>query len=163
MMKPGHPIIFLHGLVSSGQGFKGNLFRRIFPHALTPDFTGSLEERLTQLYPLIGDRSGWTIIGSSFGGLMATIFTWKQPDQVRKLILLAPALILPEFNQQSDPHIEVPTVIYHGKRDDIIPLEPLRAICEGVFVDLTFNVVDDDHRLHKTVQSLDWPALVSAP
>ena len=160
-MKTEQPIIFLHGLVSSGHGFKGNLFRSIFPHALTPDFTGSLDERLTQLIPIMEDQTGWTIIGSSFGGLMATIFTAQRPDQVRKLILLAPALILPEFERQQDPDIEVPTVIFHGKRDDVIPLEPLRAICERVFMNLTFNIVEDDHRLHRTVQSLDWPALVS--
>jgi len=92
---------------------------------------------------------------------MATIFATQQPDQVRKLILLAPALILPEFDKSSDPHIEVPTVIFHGKRDDVIPLESLRPICERVFTNLTFNVVDDDHRLHQTVQSLAWLDLVS--
>ncbi|MGD8813625.1 MAG: alpha/beta hydrolase [Anaerolineales bacterium] len=162
-MNSDPPIIFLHGLVSSGQGFKGNLFRSIFPRALTPDFSGSLDERLTQLAPLLGGRSEWTIIGSSFGGLMATIFAAQCPNQVRKLLLLAPALILPEFDQLSNPSIEVPTVIFHGKRDTVIPLESLRPICERVFTDLIFNIVDDDHRLHKTVQSLDWRALVVKP
>ena len=160
-MKTHPPIIFLHGLVSSGQGFKGNLFRSIFPQAITPDFTGSLEERMIQLAPILNAHSEWTIIGSSFGGLMATLFTAQHPNQVRKLILLAPALILPEFNQLSDPSIKVPTVIFHGKRDVVIPLDSLRPICERVFTDLSFNVVDDDHRLHKTVQSLNWRALVS--
>ncbi len=40
---------------------------------LTPDFTGSFEERMTQLIPILGDKKDWTIIGSSFGGLMGTV------------------------------------------------------------------------------------------
>ncbi len=156
-----HPIIFLHGLVSSGQGFKGILFRRVLPGILTPDFTGALEERMAQLDPIVGDRPGWAIIGSSFGGLMATLFTREHPQQVRKLVLLAPALALSEHRLDPHPPITVPTVVYHGKLDTVIPLEPLRAICGQLFENLTFNVVDDDHRLQGTVQSLDWPALVS--
>jgi pimeloyl-ACP methyl ester carboxylesterase len=156
-----HPSIFLHGLVSSGQGFKGTLFRRVLPGILTPDFTGALEERMAQLGPIIGDQPGWAIIGSSFGGLMATLFTRDHPEQVRKLVLLAPALALSEHRLDPHPPIAVPTVVYHGKNDTVIPLEPLRAICEQLFEKLSFNEVDDDHRLQKTVQSLDWPALVS--
>jgi pimeloyl-ACP methyl ester carboxylesterase len=157
-----HPIIFLHGLVSSGQGFKGTLFRRVLPGILTPDFTGALEERMAQLYPIIGDQPRWAIIGSSFGGLMATLFTREHPEQVRKLVLLAPALALSEHRLDPHPPITVPTVVFHGKNDKVISLEPLRAICEQLFENLTFNQVDDDHRLQRTVQSLDWPALVTA-
>lgn len=156
-----HPIIFLHGLVSSGQGFKGTLFRRVLPGILTPDFTGPLEERMAQLAPIIGDQSGWAIIGSSFGGLMATVFTRQHPQQVRKLVLLAPALALSEHQLDPHPPITNPTVIFHGRNDTVIPLEPLRGICVQLFENLSFNVVDDDHRLQKTVQTLDWPTLVS--
>lgn len=162
-MSQEQPIIFLHGLVSSGQGFKGRLFQRVLPGILTPDFTGPLEERMAQLAPIIGDRSGWTIIGSSFGGLMATLFTRQNPQQVRKLILLAPALAYSEYTIDPDPQISVPTIIFHGEHDEVLPLEPLREVCEQLFEDLTFNVVDDDHRLKKTVQALDWPDLVSSP
>lgn len=155
------PIIFLHGLVSSGQGFKGTLFRRVLPGILTPDFTGSLEERMAQLMPIVGDRAGWAIIGSSFGGLMATLFARRHPQQVRKLVLLAPALALSEHTLDPHPVITIPTVIFHGKRDTVIPFVPLRRISEQLFENLSFNVVDDDHRLQRTVESLDWPSLVS--
>jgi len=152
-------LIFIHGLISSGQSFKANLLRGVFPGMLTPDFEGTLEERMAQLKAVLGDRSGWTIIGSSFGGLMGATFTCQHPGQVDKLILLAPALIWPDFAQSPPPPVSVPTVVYHGTRDEIIPLELVRPLAERVFTDLTFHAVDDDHGLKATVKAIDWPGL----
>jgi pimeloyl-ACP methyl ester carboxylesterase len=155
------PIIFIHGLVSSGQSFKANLLREHFPAILTPDFDGTLEERMARLIPLLSGQSGWTIVGSSFGGLMGALFTCHHPEQVSKLVLLAPALIWPDFAQSPPPPVPVPTVVYHGRRDTLIPLELVRPLAEQVFLDLVFHEVDDDHSLHTTVQAIDWPALVT--
>ena len=55
----------------------------------------------------------------------------------------------------------MPTVIYHGLRDNLIPLNLVRPLAEGVFTDLTFHAVDDDHGLKATAQAIDWLALVS--
>lgn len=153
-------LIFIHGLISSGQSFKANLLRGVFPGMLTPDFEGTLEERMAQLKAVLGDRSGWTIIGSSFGGLMGATFTCQHPGQVDKLILLAPALIWPDFAQSPPPPVSVPTVVYHGTRDEIIPLELVRPLAERVFTDLTFHAVDDDHGLKAAVKAIDWRGLV---
>jgi pimeloyl-ACP methyl ester carboxylesterase len=158
--KPNLHLIFIHGLISSGQSYKANLLRGFFPDILTPDFEGSLEERLAQLEPILSDRSDWIIIGSSFGGLMGAMFTRQHPAQVSKLILLAPALIWPEFAQVLPPPVSVPTVVYHGINDELIPLDLVRPLAEGVFTDLTFHAVDDDHGLKATVQGIDWRALV---
>lgn len=154
-------LIFIHGLLSSGQGFKASLLRQRLPGILTPDFEGSLEERLARLAAMLANQSNWVIIGSSLGGLMGAIFTCQHPEQVRKLILLAPALIWPDFAQAPPPPVFVPTVIYHGLRDNLIPLELVRPLAEQVFLNLDFNVVDDDHGLQATVEAIDWPALVS--
>lgn len=43
-----------------------------------------------------------------------------------------------------------------------MPLEPVRTLAEQTFLSLSFQTVDDDHRLHKTVQALDWPVLVTS-
>ena len=43
---------------------------------------------MTQLHAIIGDSSGWTMIGSSFGGLMAAYFACQRSQQVEKLVLL---------------------------------------------------------------------------
>jgi len=155
------PLIYVHGLLSSGQSFKANLLRGYFPHILTPDFNGSLEERMALLDALLAGGSGWVIIGSSLGGLMGAMFTCQHPQQVHKLILLSPALIWPDFAQALPPPVQVPTVVYHGQKDTLIPLELVRSLAEQVFLDLTFHQVDDDHSLHNTVQAIDWIALVS--
>jgi len=161
MDNPPKPrLIFIHGLISSGQSFKANLLSGIFPGMLTPDFEGTLEERMAQLTAVLGDEPGWAIIGSSFGGLMGAMFTFGHPEQVDKLILLAPALIWPEFAQSPPPPVSVPTVVYHGTRDEIIPLELVRPLAERVFTDLTFHAVDDDHGLKATVKAIDWRGLV---
>lgn len=149
-------LIFIHGLMGSSQGVKATLLRGLYPEMLIPNFPGSLEDRMNSLTEHLDAKEGWTIVGSSLGGLMGTIYTAGHPDQVRKLVLLAPALIWPDFAQNLPDPIDVPTVIYHGRQDDLIPLNTVRPLAEQVFRRLTFNVVDDDHGLYKTVHELDW-------
>ena len=154
-------LIFLHGLDSSSQTEKASLLRALFPGLLTPDFTGDLTSRMAQLYPILGDQTGWTIIGSSFGGLMGALFTCQHPRQVRKLVLLAPALTLPEFAAQLPAPVPVPTVVIHGTQDDVVPLEPVRILAQKVFTNLVYHVVEDDHRLLGTAREIDWQALLA--
>ncbi len=150
-------IIYLHGLESNSQSGKARRFAEKFPGMITPDFTGGFEERMEQLHPILGNEKDWTIIGSSFGGLMGTVFTCKHPTQVRKLILLAPALLKEPFGSYLDLEpVSVPTIIIHGKEDDVVPLEAVREIAERLFTNLQYIVVDDDHRLHKAFEELDW-------
>ncbi|GAB4503944.1 MAG: alpha/beta fold hydrolase [Anaerolineales bacterium] len=154
--------IFLHGLESNSQTYKASLIRRYVPDLIVPDFTGPLWERMEALYPILGNERNWTIIGSSFGGLMGAIFTCQHPDQVRKLVLLAPALMLPEFASylEREP-VPVSTVIIHGTQDDVVPLEAVRQIAQKVFSNLTYHIVDDDHRLHRTADTLDWRTILT--
>jgi pimeloyl-ACP methyl ester carboxylesterase len=155
-------IVFLHGLESSSQTYKAGVIRDSFPDLIVPDFTGPLEQRMEALYPILGDKKEWTIIGSSFGGLMGAIFTCEHPDQVRKLVLLAPALMLPEFASflGREP-VSVPTTIIHGRQDTVVPLEEVRAIAGKVFSNLTYEIVDDDHRLHLSTDTLDWKTILA--
>jgi predicted esterase len=127
---------------------------------LTPDFDGDLSERMKQLRALLKDIPGWTLIGSSLGGLMAALFATKAPGQVRKLVLLAPALTLPEFAGRVPDPISVPTIVVHGTRDEILRLDEVRTVAVKVFSNLAYIVVDDDHRLHKTAEVLDWKTLL---
>jgi len=154
-------ILFIHG--SSGdksQTYKARLLRSIFPGMVTPDFNGELPERMMQLEEIIGIQTGWTLVGSSLGGLMATLYATRHPGQVGKLVLLAPALILPEFANALPASIDIPTIIIHGTHDELLPLKEGRALAEKVFTNLTYIIVDDDHRLHKTAETLDWTALL---
>jgi pimeloyl-ACP methyl ester carboxylesterase len=155
-------MIFLHGLDSSSQTYKASVIRQSFPGLIVPDFAGPLEKRMEALYPILGDKRDWTIIGSSYGGLMAAIFTCEHADQVRKQVLLAPALMLPEFASfLSRGPVSVPTTIIHGTQDTVVPLEEVREIAWKVFSNLTYHIVDDDHRLHKATDTLDWKAILA--
>jgi len=161
MMMDNSKTIYLHGLESTSQSGKARQFAELFPGMITPDFVGSFEERMTQLYLILGENRGWTIIGSSYGGLMGGVFTCKHPQQVRKLILLAPALMLPEFTNEHFPKIEVPTVLIHGMQDDVVPPEPVRQITKAVFTNLQYIPVEDGHRLHEAFKELNWEEILT--
>ncbi len=154
-------IIYLHGLESTSQSGKARQFAEKFPGMVTPDFTGEFEERMKQLNPILGRKKNWTIIGSSFGGLMGTVFTCQHPTQVRKLILLAPALLRDPFGSYLNLEpVSVPTIIIHGTGDDIVPLEPVRELAEKIFTNLQYIIVDDGHRLQKAFGELDWEEIL---
>jgi pimeloyl-ACP methyl ester carboxylesterase len=152
--------VFVHGLESSGRGTKGVFFRERYPDMIIEDFRGTLEQRMGKMIGLLSEAGDLIIVGSSFGGLMAAIFACKYPKVVNKLILLAPALSISEFAPFLQCRIGIPVFIYHGKRDDVVPLGPVREIAEKVFVNLTFMMVDDDHVLSKTFRDMDWDALL---
>lgn len=171
-------LIYLHGLESDSNSGKARQFREWFPGMVTPDFTGSFEERMIQLQSILEssrrfeetdfvarenlrDVLQWTIIGSSYGGLMGTVYTCTNPARVRKLILLAPALLREPFGSYLDLQpASVPVTVIHGTRDDVVPLETAREVAQTLFTNLTYIVVDDDHRLHKTLHELDWNSIL---
>lgn len=154
-------IIFIHG--SGGdrsQTYKARLLRELFPGIVTPNFDGDLVERMAQLRVILAKGTGWILIGSSLGGLMAALFAYESPKQVRKLVLLAPALSLPGFAEIPPASINIATFIVQGTMDELIHLPTAREIAEKVFTHLTYLVVEDDHRLHKTAEKLDWKSLL---
>jgi len=170
-------IIYIHGSDSSSQSGKARQFAEKFPGMVTPDFSGSFDERMKQLKQILGRKRNWTIIGSSYGGLMATIFASEHPSQVLKLILLAPALLLDAKDIFIDPVAEkplklsaksrkgfnpiaAPTLVIHGTADDVVPLEPVRRIVEKLFTNYEYIVVDDGHRLQKTFGELNWEEIL---
>ena len=87
---------------------------------------------------------------------MASLFAFNNPKKVSRLILLAPLLIVDEYISSGIKPIELPVIIYLGKNDNVIPLEPTKIKAEIIFKNLEFNIVNDDHQLHKTVKSINW-------
>ncbi len=158
-MKPAR--VFIHGLESSSRGAKGSFFRERFPDMILEDYSGSFEERIEKLESLLARKHSLLLVGSSYGGLMAAVYACLHEERVKKLVLLAPALHLEPYRPYADKKLHMPIVLFHGLRDDIVPLEAVRDIASRLFTNHKFHAVEDDHFLHGTFAALDWNALLS--
>jgi len=163
--------IFIHGLESGNQGTKSVFFREIYPGIIIPHFEGGLSERMRKLAEVLADVSEIRVVGSSFGGLMATLFAMGNSSRVSKLVLLAPALnLLAEVSHHRET-IQIPTSIYHGLNDHLIQIKEIEMIAKDIFSSLSFHAVDDDHvarlgpalDLVETVLEGHWPDGAKAP
>jgi len=86
----------------------------------------------------------------------------ENESKVKKLILLAPALNLPEFKSGSCKQLIIPVIIYHGTGDDVVNPVVVKQIATEYFSNLEHHLVEDDHPLHKTFPLLDWKKLLKA-
>lgn len=152
--------VFIHGLESSSQGTKGVYFRERYPDMIIEDFEGPLGQRMEKLNGLLEGRKDLVLVGSSFGGLMAAIYACQNESRVRKVVLLAPALHVPDFSRYLDRRLKIPVLLVHGKNDDVVPPDIVKAIAEKVFENLEYRLVDDDHSLHESFPLMDWEALL---
>ncbi|MEJ2589061.1 MAG: YqiA/YcfP family alpha/beta fold hydrolase [Deltaproteobacteria bacterium] len=152
--------IFLHGLESSNQGTKAVFFRDMYPDMIIPTFTGDLQERMSRLNEILSGASDIRMVGSSFGGLMGTVFTMENESAVKRLVLLAPAIHVLDAAPESIHPISLPVTVYHGSKDEVIPIDKVRRVAETYFLDLDFHTVVDDHMLHETFKAIDWEALL---
>jgi pimeloyl-ACP methyl ester carboxylesterase len=153
--------VFIHGLESSSQGAKGVFFRSQYPDMIIEDFIGTFQERMEKLNKILINKSDLIIVGSSYGGLMATVYSFNNEEKIKKLILLAPALNIEEFTMAYlKKKIHIPAVIYHGENDDVVPPSSVKNIAQTIFINLHHTMVDDDHSLHKTFSLIDWDVLL---
>jgi pimeloyl-ACP methyl ester carboxylesterase len=152
--------IFIHGLESSNQGTKAVFFREKFPDMIIPTFRGDLQQRMKKLKEALPHKSDIVLVGSSFGGLMASLFAMENESRVAKMILLAPAINLIGFAPKRK-QISIPVWIYHGSDDHVIPLAEIEPIARETFLNLSFHIVNDDHYLHKTYKTIDWEVLLA--
>ena len=152
--------LFLHGLDSSIQGTKAQWFGRHFPRVRLQNYAGDLDERLAQLEEQVAGLDRLILVGSSFGGLMAACFALRSPHRCRRLVLLAPALNFVDFHPPAAP-IAVPTLVVTGAHDTVCPPALILPLARASFADLTVRLEDDDHMLHRTFPSLDWPQLLT--
>jgi pimeloyl-ACP methyl ester carboxylesterase len=153
-------LVFIHGLESTAQGTKGLFFRLNFPEMIIEDYAGNFAERMKKLSGVLAGKNNLVLVGSSYGGLMAAQFAVEKEDRVKKLILLAPALNLPEFSPKPNQPLPLPVIIYHGADDNIVDPYIVKSIAGKVFHQLEHHLVDDDHSLHKTFINLNWKDLL---
>jgi pimeloyl-ACP methyl ester carboxylesterase len=155
--------VFIHGLDSSSRGTKGCFFRERYPGIFLEDYSGSLAERMAQLERDLSGKENLILVGSSYGGLMATIFACRNEARVRRLILLAPALGHADFSTYIRQPLQIPIILYHGRYDDVVPPGPTRQIAARLFAYLDHHIVEDDHNLHQIFPTLDWDSLLEIP
>lgn len=152
--------MFIHGLESSNQGTKSVFFRRRYPDMLIPNFSGPLEDRMHKLSGLLEGKENLRLVGSSFGGLMAALYAMEHEPHVERLILLAPAVNLVAFTPYRGRTLSLPVWIYHGRNDEVIPIDDVRSTARDAFSNLYFHEVEDDHSLHRTFKTMNWDALL---
>ncbi|MFX1316063.1 MAG: alpha/beta fold hydrolase [Promethearchaeota archaeon] len=165
-------IIFIHGIESSGLGFKAQFLKKQIPEIITPSFMEYLpgtsykkllNKRMKQLIEILEKKDSWTIIGSSFGGLMAVLYTCLHPSNVNRLILFAPFLATSELDPKnfSGLPLPIPVTIYHARNDKIVSMKRSRARAEQLFSNITYYIIEDDnHKLQSTVKRINWKDLI---
>lgn len=143
-------IVFLHGLESGPHGSKYQALRQAFGEVAAPDCTGVYDEaqRLEIIRAALADRSApLLVVGSSMGGLMALLLQQAEPDRVAGLVLCAPAIHRPAA-QGLDYDRLPPTIVIHGRQDDVVPFAASRVFGERL------RAVDDDHRLSRSMAAI---------
>ena len=145
---------------STSKGTKGKWFSKHIPDIRIPDFPGSLDERMTKLNDLLAGQENIVLVGSSFGGLMATIYALENEGRVSEMFLLAPALNFPDFSRYSGRKTGVPTQLFIGRQDDICPPDTVIPRARETFTNLTVHKSDDDHPLRNTFPNIDWKGLL---
>ena len=153
-------LVFIHGLESTAQGTKGQFFRQLFPQMIIEDYTGDFATRMLKLKDLLAGIADLILVGSSYGGLMATQYAIENENRIKKMILLAPALNLPEFRFPAQTKLQMPVIIYHGTDDNIVDPYTVKKIALKYFSNLKHNFVDDDHSLHQTFPLINWKELL---
>jgi predicted esterase YcpF (UPF0227 family) len=154
--------VFLHGLESSSRGAKARYLQENFADTLVPDFTGSLSERMTALTDILAGHTDILLVGSSFGGLMATIYAMGHEDHIGRLVLLAPALNFPDFSDYPIKRIGVETWMFIGSDDTVTPAKDVVPQARQIFSNLNYEEVVDDHMLARTFRQFDWQRLLNS-
>ncbi|MGO3207702.1 MAG: YqiA/YcfP family alpha/beta fold hydrolase [Halomonadaceae bacterium] len=120
------------------------------------DYRGMAEpqQRLLHLLKVLAERGDnparCVLAGSSLGGWLSAAVSAQQP--VLGCFLLAPALDLADYPETSLTIQARHTHIIHGWRDDVVAPGPV--IERARLQRLSLRMVDDDHRLHASLDTI---------
>jgi len=116
-----------------------------------PGYAGSVDPRIQRLLAAIdGEAAPPVLVGSSMGSFVSGLASLQRP--VAGLFLLATPSEIPGYRQAFDAAEGVPTVLYHGWRDDVCPPEGIIGFAGRRRLPLL--MVDDDHRLSDTLDRI---------
>jgi len=154
-------IIFAHGRLGHPQGSKLRALRQAGLNVVAPDGQEkSLGERIQTLEALVLEHGHLRPVlgGSSYGGLAATYVATRHPELIRGLLLAAPAFSISEEpiacpeDLIIPPH--VPTVVLHGREDTVVPHTLSLQLKERSGGHVAVEIVEDDHRLDRSLERL---------
>ncbi|GAB2808740.1 alpha/beta hydrolase [Dyella kyungheensis] len=112
---------------------------------------GSVDPRLQRLLAAIDAVDAPPVlVGSSMGAFVSGLASLQRP--VAGLFLLATPSEIPGYRQAFGSAEGVPTLLYHGWRDDVCP--PEGVIAFSARRRLPLIMVDDDHRLSDSVDRI---------
>lgn len=150
-------VYFSHGKESGPWGFKIQRLARIAEArgcgVESIDYTDTMDPDLRArrlLEVLAGETGEYALVGSSMGGYVSLVAS--AAVDTNGIFLMAPALYIPGYEQQSYPsrsgHIE----IVHGWNDDVIPVE--NSIRYAREADCTLHLISGDHALNGVVDEV---------
>ena len=147
-------LIWAHGLWGSPNGSKVTAIRESGVEVNSPDFNNmELDERVEILNNLVA-KEKVVLAGSSYGGLACALVAQQYPEQIKGMLLLAPALHLPE-SPNDDPEKliapnDFPITIIHSVTDEIVPIRASKDYIERSGNNLRLIEVEDSHVLENS-------------
>ena len=144
-------LIWAHGLWGSPNGSKVTAIRESGIEVVSPDFNDmELKERIDILNELVS-KEEVVLAGSSYGGLACAFVAQQQSEQIKGMLLLAPALHLPESPNDNPEKLiapnNFPISIIHSVTDEIVPVSASKDYIERSGNNLRLIEVEDSHVL----------------
>ena len=150
-------VVFSHGKESGPWGSKitamAQVVRELGLAVESVDYRG-LDDPAERVKKLIGVGAALAeplvLVGSSLGGHVSAAAASRVA--ARGVFLLAPAFYMPGFEQYTPQDVSAPTVIVHGWRDDIVPVQ--NSVRWAQEHRAALHVLDSDHRLEDQIEAI---------
>ena len=149
-------LIWAHGLWGSPNGSKVTAIRESGIEVVSPDFNNmELEQRIDILNELVSNKKV-VLAGSSYGGLACALVAQQQPEQIKAMLLLAPALHLPESPNNVPENLvapkDLPITIIHSTTDEIVPISASQDYMDRSENKINLIEVEDSHVLENSIE-----------
>ncbi len=149
-------VIFSHGKESGPWGSKikalAHVAKSLGFDVDSIDYTDTYdpELRVSRLSQRLDEEHDDIIlVGSSMGGYVSALMANR--EQVKGTFLLAPALFIPSYAQQSYPEAS-PIAVIHGWSDDVIPYQ--HSVKYAAQQKCALHLIDGDHRLNTSIEQV---------
>jgi surfactin synthase thioesterase subunit len=150
-------VIFSHGNESGTWGSKitklANVAKELGFDVDSIDYTGitSPDERVIKLNNYLNNETKpYILVGSSMGGYVSLVVA--QTNKPLGTFLLAPALFMTDYEQQTYTIDLKQLEIVHGWSDDIIPVA--HSIKYAQQAQCSLHLIDGDHRLNSSIEQV---------